>query len=37
MVNGEEASQQWFLARFAETLVGTEILRPESHVAVDLW
>jgi Cft2 family RNA processing exonuclease len=37
MVHGEEASQQWFLARFAETLVGTEILRPESHVAVDLW
>jgi Cft2 family RNA processing exonuclease len=37
MVHGEEPSQQWFLARFAQTLNGTEIIRPEPHVPVDLW
>jgi hypothetical protein len=37
MVHGEEPSQQWFLSRFAQTLSGTEIIRPEPLVSVDLW
>lgn len=38
MVHGEEPSQAWFSARFAETLGrDTEIIRPETHVPVDLW
>jgi len=38
MVHGEEASQAWFSARFAETLgKDTEILRPNVHEPIDLW
>jgi Cft2 family RNA processing exonuclease len=38
MVHGEEPSQAWFSARFAETLgTGTEIIRPETHAPIDLW
>ncbi len=38
MVHGEEDSQAWFKARFAETLNGgTEILQPGLHEPVDLW
>ncbi len=37
LVHGEEPSQQWFMARFAQTLSGTEIIRPEPHMPVDLW
>jgi len=38
MVHGEEPSQAWFSARFAETLNGdTEIIRPQTHEAIDLW
>ncbi len=37
MVHGEEPSQAWFSARFAETLSGTEIIRPDTHSPIDLW
>lgn len=38
MVHGEEPSQAWFSARFAETLNrDTEIIRPETHAPIDLW
>lgn len=38
MVHGEEPSQAWFSARFAETLGNnTEIIRPETHAPIDLW
>lgn len=37
LVHGEEAAQQWFLRRFAETLAGTEVIRPDVHQPVDLW
>lgn len=38
MVHGEEPSQAWFTARFAETLNGgTQIIQPDLHTPVDLW
>jgi len=37
MVHGEEPSQAWFSARFAQTLNSTEVIRPETHAAIDLW
>ncbi|MBL9180115.1 MAG: MBL fold metallo-hydrolase [Verrucomicrobiaceae bacterium] len=37
LVHGEEASQQWFMRRFAETIPDTEIIRPDVHQPIDLW
>lgn len=37
LVHGEEAAQHWFERRFAETLPGSEIIRPELHTPVELW
>lgn len=38
MVHGEEPSQAWFSARFAETLgKDTQIIRPNVHEPIDLW
>lgn len=37
MVHGEEPSQAWFSARFAQTLPDTEVLHPAMHSAIDLW
>lgn len=37
MVHGEEDSQAWFSARFAETLPHTEVIRPPTHEPIELW
>jgi len=37
MVHGEEPSQAWFSARFADTLRDTEIIRPDTHTPIELW
>jgi Cft2 family RNA processing exonuclease len=37
LVHGEEDAQQWFLRRFADTLPGTELIRPDVHQPIDLW
>lgn len=37
LVHGEEAAQQWFMRRFAETIPQTELIRPDIHQPIDLW
>lgn len=37
LVHGEEPAQRWFASRFAQTLPGTEVIRPDRHQPVDLW
>lgn len=37
LVHGEEPAQLWFTRRFAETIPGTEVIRPEPHQPIDLW
>lgn len=37
MVHGEESAQNWFANRFAETIPGTELIRPDTHQPIDLW
>lgn len=37
LVHGEEPAQDWFAARFRETLPSTEIILPGLHSPVDLW
>ena len=37
LVHGDESAQLWFENRFRETIPGCEVIRPETHVPVDLW
>jgi hypothetical protein len=37
LVHGEEPAQNWFINRFRDTLSATEIIRPDTHHAVELW
>jgi Cft2 family RNA processing exonuclease len=37
LVHGEEPAQNWFINRFRDTLSATEIIRPDTHQAVELW
>lgn len=37
LVHGDEPAQMWFENRFRETLPQCEVIRPQTHAAVDLW